>query len=166
MFPHLDPHFEFDTHFDKIPKNQCFHPFSHHQKSPLSHQKYLSSPYKIRLQSNSTKNHIFNKEITHQNTPIYNSSIPQNTSKTNTFSQRKIHKQYHSIEVIFFVIKFIYKPTSNFSYLTFISYIWKLLSYTTHTTSTPNIPYLKSLYKSMKMNLISHKNHFNDKILT
>ena len=39
MFPHLDPHFEFDTHFDKTHQNQAFHHFLHHQKSPLFHQK-------------------------------------------------------------------------------------------------------------------------------
>ena len=50
------------------------------------------SPYKIRFQSNLTENTIFNKEITHQKPSIYNSLITQNTSKTNTFSQRKIHK--------------------------------------------------------------------------
>ena len=36
MFPHVFHHFEFDTHFDKTLKNQAFHHFSHHQKSPLS----------------------------------------------------------------------------------------------------------------------------------
>ena len=92
MFPHLDPHFEFDTEFGKTLKNQRFHHFSISLKIIKNSFKIPLSPYKIRLQSNSTKNHIFNKEITHQNTPIYNSSIPQNTSKTNTFSQRKIHK--------------------------------------------------------------------------
>ena len=39
MFSRLNHHFEFDTHFDKTLKNQAFHHFSHHQKSPLSTQK-------------------------------------------------------------------------------------------------------------------------------
>lgn len=74
------------------PLKSSISPLSTTPKITTYHPKIPSKPYKIRLQSNSTKNHIFNKEITHQNTPIYNSSIPQNTSKTNTFSQRKIHK--------------------------------------------------------------------------
>ena len=41
MFPCLDPHFEFDTEFDKTLKNQCFSPFPPHQKSPHSSQKSL-----------------------------------------------------------------------------------------------------------------------------
>lgn len=39
MFLRLNPHFEFDTEFDKTLKNQCFHPFPPHQKSPNSTQK-------------------------------------------------------------------------------------------------------------------------------
>ena len=75
-------------------------------KTPLS-------PYKIRLKSNSTENIIFNKEITHQNTPIYNSSITKNTSKINTFQQHSIHKQHHSIEVIIFYHQIHIKLTSK-----------------------------------------------------
>ena len=37
--PRLNPHFEFDTEFDKTLKNQCFSPFPHHQKSPYITQK-------------------------------------------------------------------------------------------------------------------------------
>ena len=67
--------------------------------------KILSTHWKIKLLSNSTKIPIYNKEITRQNTHIYNSSIQQNTSKINTFTQYKIYKQYNSIEVVFFIIK-------------------------------------------------------------
>ena len=65
------------------------------------------NPYKIRLLSNSTENIIYNNEITHQKPSIHISSITQNTSKINTFPSHQIHKQYHSIEVIIFIIKFI-----------------------------------------------------------
>ena len=76
-------------------------------KSSISPSKIHSNPYKLRLQSNSTENNIFNKEITHQKPSTYISSIIQNTSKINTFQLYQTHKQYHSIEVIFFTIKFI-----------------------------------------------------------
>ena len=42
MFPHEDVNFrvfEFDSEFDKTLKNQAFHHFSNHQKSPLTHPK-------------------------------------------------------------------------------------------------------------------------------
>ena len=62
MFSRLDPHFEFDTEFDKTLKNQCFSPFQHHQKSSKTPSKIPSNPWKIRLQSNLIKNHkIFSK---------------------------------------------------------------------------------------------------------
>lgn len=75
-------------------------------KTPLS-------PYKIRLKSNSTENTIYNNEITHQKPSIHISSITQNTSKINTFTQHKIHKQYHSIEVIIFYHQIHIKLTSK-----------------------------------------------------
>ena len=68
--PHLNPHFEFDTEFDKTLKNQCFSPFQHHQKSSKTPSKIPSNPYKIRLQSNSSK--IFKKFI--QN--VQNKTLP------------------------------------------------------------------------------------------
>ena len=37
--PCLDPHFEFDTEFDKTPILRHFHHFQHHQKSPHITQK-------------------------------------------------------------------------------------------------------------------------------
>ena len=43
MFSRLDPHFEFDTEFDKTLKNQCFSPFTPHQKSSKIPSKYLST---------------------------------------------------------------------------------------------------------------------------
>ena len=64
MFPHLDPHFEFDTHFDKTPILRHFHPFPPHQKSSKNAFKTPLIPYKIRLQSNLIKNHkIFSKNL-------------------------------------------------------------------------------------------------------
>ena len=99
LFPHLDPHFEFDTEFGKILKNQHFHHFLYRQKSLKIASKYLSNPCKLRLKSNSTENTIFNKEITHQNTSIYSSSIQQNTSKINTFTLKRKSKFHSSIEV-------------------------------------------------------------------
>ena len=85
MFPCLDPHFEFDTEFDKTLKNQCFSPFRHRQKSPHTTQKHLSNPYKIRLQSNSTKNHIQSTKFHLINYQNHSPKIIQNTSKINTF---------------------------------------------------------------------------------
>ena len=99
MFPHLNPHFEFDTHFDKIPKNQCFHPFSHHQKSPVSHPKIPSNPYKLRLQSNSTENPIFNNKKHFTNHIKSNLKISSNTSKINTFTLQHKSKFQSPIEV-------------------------------------------------------------------
>ena len=43
MFPHLDPHFEFDTEFGKTLKNQHFHHFLYRQKSLKIASKYLSA---------------------------------------------------------------------------------------------------------------------------
>ena len=61
MFPRLNPHFEFDTEFDKTLKNQCFSPFPPHQKSPHTTQKHPSTLVKSTLKSNSIK--IFKKSI-------------------------------------------------------------------------------------------------------
>ena len=121
MFPHLDPHFEFDTEFGKTLKNQRFHHFLYCQKSLKIASKYLSNLYKIRLQSNSTENRIYNKEITPLNKLIYKSKIPQNISKINTFTQHKIHKQHHSIEVIIFYHQIYIKLISKKSIPTYIS---------------------------------------------
>ena len=101
------PNNHFDTHFDKTQQNQAFHHFSQHQKSPYTTPKILSTPYKIRLQSNSTKNHTQSTKFHLTNNQKFNIKIIQNTSKINTFQLHQTHKQYHSIEVIFFTIKLI-----------------------------------------------------------
>ena len=113
LFPCLDPHFEFDTEFGKTLKNQHFHHFLYRKKSSKNTFKTPLSPYKIRLQSNSTENIIFNKEITHQKPSIHISSITQNTSKINTFQSYQIHKQHYSIEVIIFYHQIHIKLTSK-----------------------------------------------------
>ena len=133
MFSCLDPHFEFDTHFDKTLKNQCFSPFSISPKIIKNSFKIPLSPYKIRLLSNSTENTIYNNEITHQKPSIHISSITQNTSKINTFQSYQIHKQHYSIEVIIFYHQIHIKLTSK---VILISYI------NNQTTPIPNIPYL------------------------
>ena len=46
MFPCLDHHFEFDTHFDKTLKNQHFHHFLYRQKSSKMPSKILSAHIK------------------------------------------------------------------------------------------------------------------------
>ena len=75
-------------------------------KTPLS-------PYKIRLQSNSTKNHIFNKEITHQKTSIYNSLITQNTNKSNTFHYTQSANNIHLSKSYFLLLTTYQKFTST-----------------------------------------------------
>ena len=76
-------------------------------KITLHYTKILSNPYKLRLQSNSAKNHTQSTKFHLTNHQKSNIKITQNTSKINTFQLHQTHKQYHSIEVIFFTIKFI-----------------------------------------------------------
>ena len=67
------------------PLKSSISPFFTPSKITTISPKTPSNPYKIRFHSNSTENHIFNKEIIHKNTSIYNTSIQQNTSNINTF---------------------------------------------------------------------------------
>ena len=56
MFPHLDPHFEFDTHFDKTLKNQCFRHFNiakNHLITPKNPLKPLKNKASIELDQKS-----------------------------------------------------------------------------------------------------------------
>ena len=106
----------FPRHFTKTkPKTPLRHPLRQNiEKSSISPlttsskiatliPKIPSNPYKSILLSNSTENTIFNKEITHQNYSIYNSSIQQNTSKINTFTIQHKSKFHSSIEVQKFI---------------------------------------------------------------
>ena len=92
-------------HTSTKPPFYVISPILTQSKITILTQKIPSTPWKIKLLSNSTENTIYNKEITLQNQLIYNSKITQNTSKINTFTQHKIYKQYNSIEVVFFIIK-------------------------------------------------------------
>ena len=71
--------------------------------------KIPSNPYKSILPSNSTKNHTQCTKFNLTNYQNQSQKITQNTSKINTFQSHKIHKQYHSGEVVFFYIKISYQ---------------------------------------------------------
>ena len=122
--------------------------------------KILSKPYKIRLQSNSTENTIFNKEITHQKPSIYNSSIIQNTSKINTFHYTQSANNIHLSKSYFLSLTPYQKFTSTHQ------------DHTTHQSqSTKQHPHPTFLtcnhwIKSKKIDSNFNQNHFNDKILT
>ena len=75
--------------------------------------KIPSKTYKLRLQSNSAKNHTQSTKFHLTNHQKSNIKITQNTSKINAFTLHQTHKQHHSIEVIFFTIKFTSKLTSK-----------------------------------------------------
>ena len=107
FYPHVDYHFRVRYPLRANPTKSSISPLFTSQKITTISPKIPSNPYKSILLSNSTENHIFNKETTHQKLSIYDSKITQITSKINTFSLYQIHKQYHSIEVIIFIIKFI-----------------------------------------------------------
>ena len=116
------PHFEFDTHFDKIPKNQCFHPFSHHQKSPLSHQKQpqtLINQCFNRTQPKTTliirKFHLTNyQKFNHKisQTPVKSTLLLSNTnqnftllSKSKNLSRHETHNEHNQKITIISIIK-------------------------------------------------------------
>ena len=119
----------------KIKHFITFHTIKNHLIPP----KILSNPYKIRLQSNSTENRIYNKEITPLNKLIYKSKIPQNISKINTFTQHKIHKQHHSIEVIIFYHQIYIKLISKNPYQLISHHTITQLHQTTPSHSLPVI---------------------------
>lgn len=93
----------FDTHFDKIQQNQAFSPLFTPSKITSYHPKITSKPYKIRLQSNSTKNHTQSTKFHLTNHQKSNLKITQNTSKINTFTLQHKSKFHSSIEVQKFI---------------------------------------------------------------
>ena len=113
------------------PTKSSISPLFAPSKITIIPSKILSNPWKIRLQSNSIENTIFNKEIKHKKPSIYNPSIQQITSKINTFQQCQIHKQHHSIEVIIFYHQVYVKLTSKIH--TNSSLITLLLNYIHHS---------------------------------
>ena len=95
------------------PLKSSISPLSTTPKITTYHPKILSNPYKLRLQSNSDKNHTHSIKFHLTNHQKSNIKITQNTSKINTFQPYQTHKQHYSIEVIFFTIKFTSKLTSK-----------------------------------------------------
>ena len=66
-FPHIFHHFYFDTHFDKLQQNQSFRHFSHHQKSPLTHQKISQTIKNQAFYRSQPKNLTYSTKIAHHN---------------------------------------------------------------------------------------------------
>ena len=98
------------------PVKSSISPISTTPKITTYHSKITSTPYKLRLQSNSTKNHTQSTKFHLTNHQKSNIKITQNTSKINTFQLHQTHKQYHSIEVIIFYNQTHIKKTTLTSY--------------------------------------------------